>query len=52
VLRRLLAVAQRLGLLQESLSGLSLHQFLAMHCREGLLTSQVTAAVGVLSRAR
>eukprot|EP00878_Enallax_costatus_P013193 GHUV01013790.1.p1 GENE.GHUV01013790.1~~GHUV01013790.1.p1 ORF type:complete len:1035 (+),score=287.38 GHUV01013790.1:628-3732(+) len=38
---RLLAMAQSAGLLQDSLTGLTLHQFFSMHCSQALLTAGV-----------
>ena len=40
-------MAEALGMLQDSLSGMSLQQFFAMHCKEGLLTSQGVDAIDV-----
>ena len=53
-LLRLLTLAEAYGLLQEPLTGLSLQQFLAMHCQEALLTrgidvGAVTAEVAKLA---
>lgn len=40
-MRRLLALADSYGILQEPLAGLTLSQFLSMHCSEALLTRSI-----------
>jgi hypothetical protein len=54
---RLLALAESYGILQEPLTGLTLFQFLSMHCSEALLTRSidveaVTAEVSKLAVVR